>query len=60
MNVPLLAIALGIPPGWQVAGDEGVPDGDPVGEGTLEADLGCDGSTDTRDTGPPRLLSRGL
>jgi len=38
---------LNIPPGFDVAGDQRVPDGDTVGEGSLSIDKDCDGTVDS-------------
>ncbi len=38
---------ISVPPGWDIARDQFVPDGDIVGDGTLVIDVDCDGSLQT-------------
>ena len=43
---PLDSVHIFLPPQWDVASDNQVPDGDVVGSAVMEADLGCDGIAD--------------
>ncbi len=53
------SVNLILPPGWGIASDQQVPDGDVVGTAVIEADLGCDGSADPPLTWTLKDISTG-